>query len=111
MHVTFDGRVDNVGENWSIRGVYDFCRDAVRLADMTLVSGPHVTAHKGQLYGMAVLAESHVSVHLDKRTKLAFIEMFSCKDFDSVAFCSLASDRFDIHDAVPHVLDRELGPL
>ena len=109
MHVTLDGRADAPTEKWSIHGVYQFCRDSVELAQMTLISGPHVMAQQGHLYGIAILAESHVSVHLDKRSLTSHLDLFSCNPFDFNAWVELAQRHFSLVASIRHTqLDRGL---
>ena len=110
MHVTLDGR-GTLTEKWSMHGVYQFCRESVDLAQTTLISGPHVMADKGQLYGIAILAESHVSVHLDKRSLVAHLDLFSCNPFDFNAWVELAQRHFSLVASIRNTqLDRGLLP-
>jgi len=111
MHVMIDGLADAVTERWSIHGVYQFCRESVELAEMTLISGPHVMAQQGHLYGIAILAESHVSVHLDKRTLTAHLDLFSCNPFDVPKWVERARSFFSLSAVQQHSqLDRGLLP-
>ena len=110
MHVTIDGRADAATERWSIHGVYQFCRESVELAQMTLISGPHVMAQQGHLYGIAILAESHVSVHLDKRTLMAHLDLFSCNPFNFLKWVEGARSFFSL-SAIHHETQVDRGLL
>ena len=107
MHVTIDGR-GTINENWSIRGAHAFCIRSIGLAEMTLISGPNVMALRGRIYAHAILAESHVSVQLDKRTSEVFVDMFSCKDFDIDGFELLAQTHFNLEELAVRNIDRGL---
>ena len=109
MHVTVDGRRHSGPPPiWHGPLCSSFCRAAVDLADMTLISGPHVVEKLHDAYAFAMLAESHVAVHLDGYAGLAYVEMFSCKDFDSEAFAALCINTFNIRDVRVSVLERGL---
>jgi len=107
MHVTIDGEATPT-EKWSIAGVYGYCRESVALAKMTLISGPHVTASQGHLYGIAILAESHVSVHLDKRSGRAHLDLFSCNDFEIERWVNYSRDWFTLSKLQTTKIDRGL---
>src|SRR3990167_10326615 len=105
MHVAVDGRGRDT-LRWTRARAERFCHQAVRLADMTLISGPHSEAHTRRMCALAVLGESHVAVHLDKATREAHLEMFSCKDFSAPLFAELCRSSFDLEDALAVRLPR-----
>ena len=109
MHVTVDGRrASGPPPVWEGYLCTCFCRDAIDLADMKLIDGPHVVETVHDAYALAMLAESHVSVHLDGAAGLAHIDLFSCKDFDSEAFVQLCINTFNLRDVRDTVLERGL---
>ena len=57
---------------------------------------------------IAILAESHVAVHLDaaKDSRSAHLEMFSCKDFSAPLFAELCRSTFGLEDALAINLPR-----
>ncbi len=75
---------------------------------MKLIDGPHVVETEHDAYALAMLAESHVAVHLDGAAGIAYIELFSCRDFDSEAFACLCINTFNIRDVRVSVLERGL---
>jgi len=107
MHVAVDGRGrDRDIHRWTRATAERFCHQAVRLADMTLISGPHSQGSNRRICAIAILAESHVAVHLDTMTREAHLEMFSCKDFSGPMFAELCRSTFDLEDALAVELPR-----
>ena len=109
MHVTIDGRRHSGPPPiWNGLLCSRFCWQAIKLAEMTRLSGPHVVEKLHDAYAFAMLAESHVTVHLDGAAGIAYIDLFSCKDFDSEAFAALCINTFNIRDVRVAVLKRGL---
>ena len=56
---------------------------------MTKIMQPHVFKYSGQvpedwgISGVVLIAESHISIHTFPEKEHAFIDIFSCKDFDT----------------------------
>jgi S-adenosylmethionine decarboxylase len=52
--------------------------------DMQLIAGPHVyRLPDGGLTGFCVIAESHIKVEMVAARRAAFVDIFTCKEFDS----------------------------
>jgi S-adenosylmethionine/arginine decarboxylase-like enzyme len=94
-HALIDGRSRQTS-HWSPALVYDFLGEAVRLARMTLIAGPWTATLNETVCGNAILAESHVTVHLDRQSGGAHIDLFSCKEFDLDQFELLCVERFGL---------------
>jgi len=106
MHVAVDGRGRDTFR-WTREAAERFCHQVVRLADMTLISGPHSQGSANRrICAIAILAESHVAVHLDTMTREAHLEMFSCKDFSGPMFAELCRSAFDLETAFASTLPR-----
>src|SRR3990167_4139658 len=105
MHVAVDGRGRDTFR-WTRATTERFCHQAIRLADMTLISGPHSEAIDTRICAIAILAESHVAAHLNTATREAHLEMFSCKDFPSPLFAELCRSAFDLENAFAVYLPR-----
>ena len=109
MHVTADGHCrSQTGSQWTEPAARGFCYGAIRLAEMTLIDGPRSRQVNGHIYGFAMLAESHVAVHLDADASLAYLELFSCKDFDAEVFARLCINMFNLENLRLQVFDRGL---
>lgn len=105
MHVAVDGRGRDTFR-WTRATAERFCHQAIRLADMTLISGPHSEATGTRVCAIAILAESHVAVHLNTEVREAHLEMFSCKDFSAPLFAELCRSMFDLENALAVQLPR-----
>lgn len=105
MHVTVDGRRSGV-HTWNGATAKDFCLQAIRLADMTLISGPHVASWPPSICAIAILGESHVAVHLDRDSGEAHLELFSCKDFPRAPFVDLCVSHFGLEGVQTRLIPR-----
>jgi S-adenosylmethionine decarboxylase len=50
--------------------------------DMVKVSPPILFPYEGGITGFVVIATSHIAIHTFPDDKCAFLDVFSCKDFD-----------------------------
>lgn len=94
-HALIDGRADQTS-HWTPALVYDFLGEAVRMARMTLIAGPWTATLNEAVCGIALLAESHVTVHLNRESGGAHIDLFSCREFDVDQFELLCVERFGL---------------
>lgn len=79
-HLMLDGHGDPKG--WSAAKLLRLMRALVRLTGLTPIVGPSTLEANPQLIvGFCVIAESHVSAHLDKSTGNVWIDVFSCRPF------------------------------
>ena len=114
MHWMLDGR--RTGSTWTHvawrgPGVEGFCRRAISMAEMTLILGPDSEERlDGSVYGFAVLAESHVSVELKRATGRAWIDVFSCNDFDAEKMEEMTTVYFALTSWKARVVERDLAP-
>ncbi len=68
------------------RFVLDLLLEIPPLIGMKILSGPNLVrdyekSHEG-ISGFAIIDFSHISIHTFVKTKEAFIDIFSCKQFD-----------------------------
>jgi S-adenosylmethionine decarboxylase len=64
-----------------------FMLECIQAADMQILAGPYVLDTGAYdpnpgLTGWTVLTTSHISVHTFLKQQAAFIDLFSCKEFD-----------------------------
>lgn len=109
MHLLIDIANVEVGELTTQR-----CREfLVEMPDaiaMTRIRGPMVVVTHSSIMGFVVIAESHVSVHVNRATGAAFVDIFSCKAFDEAVALDLTC-TFLGGQATSRVLDRGLEYL
>jgi len=114
MHLTVDGytaEVDNLKEPEFIRR---FLRDFPASIGMTRISEPLVLtwdAPKREdwgVTGVVIIAESHISVHTFPERNLLYLDVFSCKPFDSEMALRRLTEYFRLFKAIPHRIERGL---
>ena len=64
------------------------------MADMLMLIPPNPMTIGTKLMAIALLAESHTSVHLDLSEMSLHADLFSCKPFDLDAYAKLTQDTF-----------------
>ena len=69
--------------------VYDILKLLPSHIDMTLMTLPYVVKWKDKwsktegISGFVMIAESHISIHTFPEQRYAFVDVFSCKKFDT----------------------------
>ena len=78
------------------------------LIGMTKISQPHVFRYEGSypddegITGVVIIAESHISLHTYPKKRYVFVDVFSCKSFDTEKakdhICSyFESQKYNVH--------------
>ena len=80
-----------------------FARDAISVSRLTIRSFHTEEFSNGSSFGaglsvMAILSESHLSVHTSPQRQLLSLDLFSCQDFPADRIRKLADDWFDVQD-------------
>lgn len=93
-HLTFQGQLSP--EQITLDWMYDFLGKMPKAIEMTPISSPTVISSigkDGHKYrdGMAVIAESHITIHADEDGRY-FFDIFSCKAFDVDRFMKWATE-------------------
>lgn len=109
-HAMIDG-VSLYPTDWTPMLAHDFLIEMVELADMKLIAGPVVTREGQVIAGIAVLAESHASVHLNVASGAAHIDLFSCKKFDTMGLDELARTKLRLLQAAHNYVERNTSIL
>lgn len=108
MQVVVDGLRGEADGLWTEGLVEEWLGRTVVHSGLTVIAGPVVKQFEGVIHGWAVIAESHVSCHLDVLRGKAYLEMFSCREFDAVGFVSLSVESFGLTGIQTMVLPRSL---
>lgn len=107
MQMLIDGTMPSApGLPVSETELASFLRQAVEEIEMTLISGPHVERRDGMIAGLAILAESHISIHIVPSEGRFFVDVFSCKPFARGKALQLISDFLTFETLNVRVLDR-----
>lgn len=100
--------IDGIGakpDEWDERLVTKLSFDIAEAASMTIFYGPHLVKNGTLLMAMTLIAESHISFHLDRETGRAWADVFTCKEMpDGIA--GLIIERLNLSDARLHRLER-----
>lgn len=79
---------------------FDFLNETPAQIGMTPITQPYCFPYKGLvpedrgITGVIIIAESHISVHSFELKGYTFIDIFSCKPFDTEKTMTLIMDRF-----------------
>lgn len=109
FHLIIDGQARQRRPGWTLGDLCSLLEELVSLTGLTVVSGPHLQRHGQWLIGMTIIAESHVSAHLDCEWGQAYVDVFSCRPFDYVKVPHVVARRLDLvryqHQYIERVSD------
>ena len=117
MHLAIDGLgcdAEQLADLEHVRRFLDSYPDAI---NMTKIMTPHVQTYNGPVpedwgvSGFVIIAESHISVHTFPDRGYLNVDVFSCKEFDSVLAEAEIKSYFGIQRVESRVLDRGLEHL
>lgn len=99
-HVTIDlkGCPKETLSNYELH--FDYLKNLPSLIHMTPITQPYVFPYSGLvpedkgITGIAIIAESHISVHSFEEKGYCFIDIFSCKDMDVEKAIQITLDVF-----------------
>jgi len=116
-HLTLDLHSCNENKLLDLDFVYKLLDELPGLIGMHKICPPYVflannnpnTFDKGGVSGFVLIAESHISIHTFPGNKgHAFIDIFSCKNFDFVKATSYLKDKFEAKYVKKKLFDRGL---
>jgi S-adenosylmethionine decarboxylase len=87
-HLMLDMRGCDPDKLWDDRLVFDVLHQLPDEIGMTRITQPYVFPYSGVepadagITGVAIIAESHISIHTFPLKRFAFTDVFSCKPFD-----------------------------
>ena len=104
MHLMVDGKVEASDILTDEEKVKSWIFDITKTIGMTIIAGPFVTTFKNGgwgVSGVAIIAESSISVHTFPETPYVYVDIFSCRDFDAgKAMCIVVGDFHMIHPTI-----------
>jgi S-adenosylmethionine decarboxylase len=95
--------------------VYDFLNTLPEEIGMQKITQPYVFPYKGikpedkGITGFVVIAESHLSVHTFVEKGYAFVDLFSCKPFDTDVARDLIVEAFASKRPEVYMIERGAG--
>lgn len=88
-HLTLDLGLCDVRILNSMEACFDFLYKLPNIINMNKITQPYVFRYDGRfpeeagITGCVIIAESHISLHTYPKKAFAFVDVFSCKDFDT----------------------------
>ena len=83
-HWTFDGTIPALPTSQALE---DFFAETIKAIRMTPITEPRIEFHPPNVSAIQFIAESHLAVSIYGTS--AFVDIFSCKDFDPGVVLSL----------------------
>ena len=99
-HITIDlkGCPREVLSNYDLH--FEYLKKLPELIQMTPITQPYVFPYSGLvpsdkgITGIVIIAESHLSIHSFEEKGYSFIDIFSCKDFDTEKAIQVTLEMF-----------------
>ena len=111
-HLTLDLNDCNPEKLSNFDLVFDILNDLPSKIGMTKITQPYVFKYSGLvpedkgITGFVVIAESHISIHTFELKNYAFIDLFSCKPFDTEYAEKFLVEAFEAKTANIQMLTR-----
>lgn len=111
-HVTIDGKGCNLEKLKDMKYVFDILNNLPEKIGMHKMTLPHVVewvdAWSGQpgISGFVMIAESHISIHTFPAEDYVFMDIFSCKSFDTEAAIEYLKEAFECRETDINIVQR-----
>jgi S-adenosylmethionine decarboxylase len=114
MHLIVDGfrgNPEKLASEELVRGLLDRYPESV---GMTKIAPPYVQRHVGGksedwgVSGFVLIAESHIAIHTFPERRHVWVDVFSCKGFDTEAAVRCVEEAFELGEAHTRILERGL---
>lgn len=99
-------------EKMTYERIFNFLQRIPGEIGMTAITQPYVFPYSGLvpedkgITGIAIIAESHISVHTFELKDYVFIDIFSCKPFDTERAINLISEEFGTKSMTVNIVER-----
>lgn len=93
---------------------YSLLKNLPAMVGMTAVTQPYVFRYSGPvpddqgITGVTIIAESHISLHTYPKKQFAFVDVFSCKPFDTRRATDHIVQFFESKSPAVHIQERGL---
>jgi S-adenosylmethionine decarboxylase len=111
-HLTLDLSDCNPERLSNLQLVFDLLNDLPDKIGMTKITTPYVFPYSGLwpedrgITGVIVIAESHISVHTFSLKRYAFVDIFSCRQFDCEFAANFVTQYFEAAKVESHIVER-----
>jgi S-adenosylmethionine/arginine decarboxylase-like enzyme len=83
-----------VASMWTAEAARAFIDEAVAISGLTRIHDLALYADAEKVIALQMIAESHIALHLHLAALRAFIQVFSCRDFDLPGMMGLVVSSF-----------------
>ncbi|HSX57681.1 MAG TPA: S-adenosylmethionine decarboxylase [Candidatus Saccharimonadales bacterium] len=114
MHLTIDGFGGNPDLLANVKLVKALLDRYPEEIGMTPISQPHVFEYRGEkpedwgVSGFVLIAESHIAIHTFPDHQQVWVDVFSCKGFDTDPAIAPIIEAFELQNHRVHKLERGL---
>jgi len=94
--------------------IFDILNELPELMGMTKIAPPYVFPYNGLvpedkgITGVVIIAESHLTIHTFTEKDYVFVDMFSCKNFDTKRAIDYIIKKFESKSHKVRVVERGL---
>lgn len=112
QHLTIDLTGCNSQKLKDLELHHDLLADTPHLIGMTPITQPYVFKYSGLvpqdrgITGSVIIAESHISIHSFELKNYCFVDVFSCKPFDTKRATEIFVEAFEPIKYMVNVVDR-----
>ena len=106
---------DKVEELSDLNNISEFLWELSQDIEMTPITQPYVFPYKNEdapedegVTGNLIIAESHISIHTFPKKDYAFVDVFSCREFNTADALEFISDYLSC-DYEKHLVHRGKG--
>jgi S-adenosylmethionine decarboxylase len=113
-HITLDLSGCNVDKLKDLQLHFDLLNTLPEKIGMTKITQPYVFPYSGLvpedkgITGIVIIAESHISVHSFEEKKYCFVDIFSCRSFDTDMAIEIILNIFEPMSHKINIVERGL---
>ena len=114
-HLMLDLKGCNPDKLSNLELIFTILSDLPDTIHMHKITQPYVFPYSGLvpedkgITGFVTIAESHISIHTFQLKNYAFIDIFSCKDFDYETATHYMINVFESTEPEVHLVERGIG--
>jgi len=96
----------------SLEACFAFLNDLPEKIGMSKITQPYIFRYSGEIpedngiTGVVIIAESHISIHTYPQKRFVFMDIFSCKPFNTEMATEYAIDFFEAETFVVNTVNR-----
>jgi S-adenosylmethionine decarboxylase len=113
-HITLDLSGCNIDKLKNLQLHFDLLHTLPEIIGMTKITQPYVFPYSGLvpedkgITGIVIIAESHISIHSFEEKQYCFVDIFSCRSFDTQKAIDTVLHTFEPTSHTVHIVERGL---